>query len=144
MIDRPHRAAEGSAHPSERSGSAGPPAATDHAPPPTGDPDAPLQALVTNLDASQYLGRLALCRIFNGTIRKGDLVKFVNTGQEYHADEIGVLNQYTANFYDEHDGVTHHPAWIEFPERFQYSTLIYFSARDWRCRHFSGSQWHCW
>jgi GTP-binding protein len=40
-------------------------------PPPTYDDDAPLQAHVTNLDASPYLGRLALCRVHNGTIRKG-------------------------------------------------------------------------
>jgi GTP-binding protein len=43
-------------------------------PAPTGDPEAPLQALVTNLDASPYLGRLALCRVHNGTIRKGQTV----------------------------------------------------------------------
>src|ERR1700749_5093924 len=42
-----------------------------HVPPPKGDPDAPLQALVTNLDASTFLGRLALIRICNGRIRKG-------------------------------------------------------------------------
>jgi len=40
-------------------------------PPPTYDPDAPLQAHVTNLDASPYVGRLALCRVHNGTIRSG-------------------------------------------------------------------------
>jgi GTP-binding protein len=43
-------------------------------PPPTGDPDAPLQALVTNLDASDYLGRLAIGRVVQGTLRKGDQV----------------------------------------------------------------------
>jgi GTP-binding protein len=42
-----------------------------HIPPPSGDPDAPLQALVTNLDASAFLGRLALVRIYNGRLRKG-------------------------------------------------------------------------
>ncbi|MBO0881094.1 MAG: translational GTPase TypA [Mycobacterium sp.] len=42
-----------------------------HIPPPSGDPDAPLQALVTNLDASAFLGRLALVRIHNGRLRKG-------------------------------------------------------------------------
>jgi GTP-binding protein len=46
----------------------------DTVPAPTGDPDAPLQALVTNLDASPYLGRLALCRVHNGTLRKGQTV----------------------------------------------------------------------
>ncbi|MBX6390847.1 MAG: translational GTPase TypA [Frankia sp.] len=43
-------------------------------PAPSYDPDAPLQALVTNLDASPYLGRLALCRVHNGTIRRGQQV----------------------------------------------------------------------
>ena len=42
-----------------------------HIPPPTYDETMPLQALVTNLDASPYLGRLALCRVFNGTLRRG-------------------------------------------------------------------------
>ncbi|GAB3454698.1 translational GTPase TypA [Actinophytocola sediminis] len=45
-----------------------------HVPPPAGDPDAPLRALVTNLDASSFLGRIALCRIHAGTIRKGQTV----------------------------------------------------------------------
>src|SRR6202035_2926402 len=45
-----------------------------HIPAPTYDPDHPLQALVTNLDASPYLGRLAICRILHGTIRKGQMV----------------------------------------------------------------------
>src|SRR2546430_17450288 len=41
-------------------------------PPPAYDPGHPLQALVTNLDASPYVGRLALLRVLHGTIRKGD------------------------------------------------------------------------
>nr|WP_225954606.1 translational GTPase TypA [Kibdelosporangium phytohabitans] len=45
-----------------------------HIPSPTGDPDAPLQALVTNLDASSFLGRIALCRIHAGKLRKGQTV----------------------------------------------------------------------
>jgi GTP-binding protein len=45
-----------------------------HVPPPSGDPAAPLRALVTNLDASSYLGRIALCRVHAGTIRKGQTV----------------------------------------------------------------------
>jgi GTP-binding protein len=49
-------------------------ALVDHIPPPSHDPDQPLQALVTNLDASAYVGRLALCRIHHGTIRKGQTV----------------------------------------------------------------------
>jgi len=46
----------------------------DHIPAPTYDEDVPLQALVTNLDASPYVGRLALCRVVNGTLRKGQTV----------------------------------------------------------------------
>ncbi len=45
-----------------------------HVPAPTHDPGHPLQALVTNLDASPYLGRLALCRVHHGTLRRGDQV----------------------------------------------------------------------
>lgn len=48
-----------------------------HVPPPSGDPDAPLQALVTNLDASPFLGRLALIRVYNGRIRKGQQVAWM-------------------------------------------------------------------
>ncbi|HYX98716.1 MAG TPA: translational GTPase TypA, partial [Mycobacterium sp.] len=48
-----------------------------YVPPPKGDPDAPLQALVTNLDASSFLGRLALIRIYNGRIRKGQQVAWI-------------------------------------------------------------------
>src|ERR671915_243571 len=46
----------------------------EHIPPPSHDPGHPLQALVTNLDASPYVGRLALCRVHHGTIRKGEQV----------------------------------------------------------------------
>jgi GTP-binding protein LepA len=60
-------------------------------PPPQGKVDAPLQALIFDSVFNSFRGIVAYFRIFNGTIRKGDLVKFVNTGQEYHAEEIGVL-----------------------------------------------------
>jgi GTP-binding protein len=49
----------------------------EHIPPPSGDPEAPLQALVTNLDASAFLGRLALIRIYNGRIKKGQQVAWM-------------------------------------------------------------------
>lgn len=49
----------------------------EHVPPPSGDPEAPLQALVTNLDASPFLGRLALIRVYNGRIRKGQQVAWM-------------------------------------------------------------------
>ncbi|MEV7012790.1 translational GTPase TypA [Streptosporangium sp. NPDC051022] len=48
-------------------------------PAPTYDPDAPLQAHVTNLDASSYLGRIALCRVHQGTIKKGQQVAWCRT-----------------------------------------------------------------
>jgi GTP-binding protein len=48
-----------------------------HIPPPGGDPQAPLQALVTNLDASTFLGRLALVRIYHGRLRKGQQVAWM-------------------------------------------------------------------
>ncbi|MGW8316229.1 MAG: translation elongation factor 4 [Bacteroidales bacterium] len=60
-------------------------------PPPKGDPDAPLQALIFDSVFNSFRGIFAYFRIFNGTIRTGELVKFVNTGREYDADEIGVL-----------------------------------------------------
>ena len=58
---------------------------------PEGDPDAPLQALIFDSVFNSYRGIFAYFRIMNGSIRKGELVKFVSTGKEYHADEVGVL-----------------------------------------------------
>jgi GTP-binding protein len=49
-------------------------AIVEHVPPPRGNPDAPLQLLVANLDSSDYLGRIAIGRVFNGRVRIGDLV----------------------------------------------------------------------
>ncbi len=49
-------------------------AIVESVPPPHYDPETPLQALVTNLDASPYLGRLAICRVYNGTLRRGEPV----------------------------------------------------------------------
>ena len=63
----------------------------DRIPPPKGNPAAPLQALIFDSVFNSYRGIIAYFRIFNGTIRKGDKVKFVNTNQEYFAEEIGVL-----------------------------------------------------
>lgn len=51
-------------------------------PAPTGDPDAPLQAIVTNLDASDYLGRLAIGRVVQGTLRQGDQVALCHANEE--------------------------------------------------------------
>ena len=49
-------------------------AIVEHTPPPSGDPNAPLQILVANLDSSEYLGRIAIGRVFNGRVRIGDMV----------------------------------------------------------------------
>ncbi|MGI9018712.1 MAG: translational GTPase TypA [Euzebya sp.] len=60
-------------------------------PPPSFDPDAPLQALVTNLDASPYLGRLALCRVHNGTIVKGKQVAWIKEDGETEMVRVAEL-----------------------------------------------------
>ena len=60
-------------------------------PAPKGDPDAPLQALIFDSVFNSFRGIIAYFKVFNGSIRKGDKVKFFNTGKEYEADEIGVL-----------------------------------------------------
>ncbi|MES2628424.1 MAG: translation elongation factor 4 [Bacteroidota bacterium] len=66
-------------------------AVIDRIPAPKGDPDAPLQALIFDSVFNSFRGIIAYFRVLNGSIKKGDKVKFVNTGSEYHADEIGVL-----------------------------------------------------
>ncbi len=63
----------------------------DKIPAPKGDENAPLQALIFDSVFNSFRGIIAYFRIFNGSISKGDLVKFFNTGKEYYADEIGVL-----------------------------------------------------
>lgn len=60
-------------------------------PPPKGDPDAPLQALIFDSVFNSFRGVIAYFKIINGQIKTKDLVKFVNTGKQYDADEIGVL-----------------------------------------------------
>ena len=60
-------------------------------PPPQGDPSAPLQALIFDSMYNNYRGIVAYFRVFNGRIRSGERVKFVNSGKEYLADEIGIL-----------------------------------------------------
>lgn len=59
--------------------------------PPTGDPKAPLQALIFDSVFNQFRGVVAYFKIENGTLRKGDKIKFCATGRSYNADEIGVL-----------------------------------------------------
>jgi GTP-binding protein LepA len=60
-------------------------------PPPEGDPDAPLQALIFDSVYNPYRGIEALYKVVNGTLKKGQEVMFMNTGNTYGADEIGVL-----------------------------------------------------
>jgi GTP-binding protein LepA len=60
-------------------------------PHPKGNPDAPLQALIFDSIFNSFRGIIAYYKILNGSIRKGDRVKFVSTDREYDADEIGVL-----------------------------------------------------
>lgn len=66
-------------------------AIVERVPAPKGDPDAPLQALIFDSVFNPFRGIIAYYKIVNGTIRTDDFVKFVSTGKEYHADEIGVL-----------------------------------------------------
>ncbi|WP_242928301.1 translation elongation factor 4 [Pontibacter vulgaris] len=63
----------------------------DRIPAPKGDPAAPLQALIFDSVFNSYRGIEVYFRIFNGTLKKGEKVKFINTGKTYEADEIGVL-----------------------------------------------------
>ncbi len=60
-------------------------------PAPKGDPKAPLQALIFDSVYNSFRGIIAYFKIVNGTIKKGEKVKFLATGKEYNADEIGVL-----------------------------------------------------
>ncbi|HOF16268.1 MAG TPA: translation elongation factor 4 [Bacteroidales bacterium] len=60
--------------------------------PPEGDENAPLQALIFDSFFNPFRGIIAYFRIMNGQIHKDDFVKFIATGKEYHADEIGILS----------------------------------------------------
>ena len=66
-------------------------AVVDRIPHPEGDKNAPLQALIFDSVFNSFRGIIAYFKIQNGSIRKGDKVKFFNTGMEYVADEVGVL-----------------------------------------------------
>lgn len=63
----------------------------ERVPAPKGDPEAPLQALIFDSVFNPFRGIIAYFKIENGTISKDDFVKFVATGKEYHADEVGIL-----------------------------------------------------
>ena len=66
-------------------------AIVERIPAPTGDVDAPLQALIFDSVFNPFRGIIAYFKIVNGKISKNDFVKFVNTGKQYYAEEIGVL-----------------------------------------------------
>lgn len=66
-------------------------AVVERIPHPSGNPDAPLQALIFDSVFNSFRGIIAYFKIENGSIAKGDKVKFFNTGMEYTADEVGVL-----------------------------------------------------
>jgi GTP-binding protein LepA len=60
-------------------------------PAPKGDPNAPLQAMIFDSVYNSFRGIIAYYRVFNGSIKKGEQVKFINTGKVYNADEVGIL-----------------------------------------------------
>ena len=66
-------------------------AIVERVPMPKGSSDAPLQALIFDSVFNRFRGIIAYFKVVNGTLRTDDYVKFVNTGKEYHADEIGIL-----------------------------------------------------
>ncbi|MBQ4306747.1 MAG: translation elongation factor 4 [Bacteroidales bacterium] len=66
-------------------------AIVDRIPAPKGDPDGPLQALIFDSVFNQFRGIIAYFKVESGSIRRGDKVKFFNTGMEYEAEEVGVL-----------------------------------------------------
>jgi len=66
-------------------------AIVDRIPSPEGNPDAPLQALIFDSVFNSFRGIIVYYRILNGSIKKGDKVKFVSTDQQYQADEVGIL-----------------------------------------------------
>lgn len=63
----------------------------DRIPAPVGKPDAPLQALIFDSVFNSFRGIIVYFRVTNGVLRKGDKVKFIHTGKEYFADEVGIL-----------------------------------------------------
>ena len=66
-------------------------AVVDRIPAPKGDPDAPLQCLIFDSVFNPFRGIIAYFKVVNGVIRRGDMVKFMATGREYDADEVGAL-----------------------------------------------------
>ena len=63
----------------------------DRIPAPKGDPTAPLQAVIFDSVFNSFRGIIAYFRVFNGTLRKNDKIKFIHTDAEYTADEVGIM-----------------------------------------------------
>ena len=63
----------------------------DRIPAPKGDPEAPLQAVIFDSVFNSFRGIIAYFRVFNGTIRKNDKIKFIHTDADYIADEVGIM-----------------------------------------------------
>lgn len=66
-------------------------AVVDRVPAPNGDPGAPLQTMIFDSVFNSYRGIIAYVRVMNGSMKKGDKIKFFNTGKEVTAEEVGVL-----------------------------------------------------
>jgi GTP-binding protein LepA len=66
-------------------------AVVDRVPVPSGDPEAPLQTMIFDSVFNSYRGIIAYVRVMNGSMKKGDKIKFFNTGKEVVAEEVGVL-----------------------------------------------------
>ncbi len=66
-------------------------AVVDRIPAPKGDPEAPLQAMIFDSVFNSYRGVIAYVRVMNGSLRKGDKIRFYNTGKEVIAEEVGIL-----------------------------------------------------
>jgi GTP-binding protein LepA len=63
----------------------------DRVPPPSGDPDAPLRALIFDSIYDSYRGSVVYARLFDGTLNKGDTMKFMANQKQYDAEELGIL-----------------------------------------------------
>lgn len=66
-------------------------AVVERIPSPKGDPDAPLQAMIFDSVFNPFRGIIAYYRVLNGKITKGEKIRFLNTGKDYNAEEIGIL-----------------------------------------------------
>ena len=65
-----------------------------HVPPPTGDPDAPLRALIFDSQYDSYLGVVVYIRVMDGTVKSGDRIKMMNTGAEFEVIDVGTMQAF--------------------------------------------------